>query len=231
MTWGDCAGGTRDSITIHDGTSTSDPVLLVVCGGGHLPPVTSSGGELLLVFRATPFGNPLESRVSPPYPESLRGFELDVDVIAVDSETAEYSNVKGNCSFFVSYLVEKVRENLEKVQRKLRDFYDFSSSPNRQINVSCSNLRRKVGTGFPGGEGKLGIRDIQFHRIPRVAMNLKGRNMKLFGFILCLIADLCQRWVLLPNFHQPNFHSFFRAFSTGPQFWVETTSFGWELLV
>jgi hypothetical protein len=94
-----------DTLTIHDGTSPSDPVLLVLCGGNHVPPITSSSSELLVVFRATPFGNPLEPKATPPFPEPLRGFELDVDVIMVDSESAEYTNYKENCTFFVSLLL------------------------------------------------------------------------------------------------------------------------------
>lgn len=102
LTWEDCSHRNRDSITIYDGTSPDDPVLLVLCGGNQIPPVTSSSSELLVVFRSTPFGNPLEQKASPPFPENFRGFELDVDVIMVDSESAEYSNFKNNCTFFVS---------------------------------------------------------------------------------------------------------------------------------
>lgn len=112
LAWDECAAGNRDSITIHDGSSTEDPVLLSVCGGSHIPPVTSSNSELLVVFRATPFGNPLEPKPGPPFPEMLRGFELDVDVVTVDSESAEYSNDKRNCTFFVSESRRKWRTNV-----------------------------------------------------------------------------------------------------------------------
>jgi hypothetical protein len=102
VSWEDCAMGNRDSLTFHDGNSILDPVLLVICGGGYVPQVTSSSSEMLVVFRATPYGNPMEQKPSPPFPEPLRGFELDVDVITVDSDTADYSNFKDNCTFYVS---------------------------------------------------------------------------------------------------------------------------------
>lgn len=99
MTWDEC-NWTRDRIVIYDGSSADAPVLLSICGGSHIPPVTSSGPEIHIAFYSTPFGNPLGPVPPPPFPAPLRGFELDVDVVLVDSESADYTNSL-NCSFYV----------------------------------------------------------------------------------------------------------------------------------
>lgn len=62
----------------------------------------TAGSGLLIAFHSTPFGNPLEPKPPAPYPTPLRGFELDVDVVVVDSLSADYSNHK-NCTFYVSF--------------------------------------------------------------------------------------------------------------------------------
>lgn len=67
----------KDYITIYDGYTTRDPVVLKFCGGGGngLPRATSSGPELLIEFVTSPFGtfksSPLQSR-------TLNGFQLEV---------------------------------------------------------------------------------------------------------------------------------------------------------
>lgn len=99
MAWDDC-NWSRDRIVIYDGSSTDAPVLLSICGGSHIPAVTSSGPEIHVAFYSTPFGNPLGPLPPPPFPAPLRGFELDVDVVLVDSESADYTNTP-NCTFYV----------------------------------------------------------------------------------------------------------------------------------
>ncbi|CAL8123713.1 unnamed protein product [Orchesella dallaii] len=98
MAWEDC-NWSRDRIIIYDGNTPDAPVLLTICGGSHIPPVISSGPEIHIAFHSTPFGNPLGPMPPPPFPAPLRGFELDVDVVLVDSETADYSNTP-NCTFY-----------------------------------------------------------------------------------------------------------------------------------
>lgn len=67
----------KDFITVYDGYTTRDPVILKFCGGGGngLAPATSSGPELLIEFVTSPFGvfssSPLHSR-------TLNGFHLEV---------------------------------------------------------------------------------------------------------------------------------------------------------
>lgn len=75
----------KDYITIYDGYTTRDPVVLKFCGGGGkgLPRATSSGPELLIEFVTSPFGtfksSPLQSR-------TLNGFQLEVR-FAISSAT------------------------------------------------------------------------------------------------------------------------------------------------
>lgn len=67
----------QDYITIFDGYTTRDQVILKFCGGGGLglPVATSSGPELLIEFVTSPFGtfasSPVQSR-------TLNGFQLEV---------------------------------------------------------------------------------------------------------------------------------------------------------
>jgi len=200
VSWEDCAQGNRDSLTFYDGNSVMDPVLLVVCGGGHVPPVTSSSSEILVVFRATPYGNPMDSKPSPPYPEPLRGFELDVDIITVDSETADYSNFKNNCTFVVSTFTTSKSSDL-KNPLKLFAFFVVSSESlfsvlflyysllvNRETLVLCINLKNTEEIGSQGRWEKSPIQDTRFLLTQLVDMNSKGRSMRLFGFTLSLTA-------------------------------------------
>lgn len=69
----------QDYITIFDGYTTRDPVILKFCGGGGdgLPAAISSGPELLVEFVTSPFGSftssPVQSR-------TLNGFQLEVKI-------------------------------------------------------------------------------------------------------------------------------------------------------
>jgi len=42
LAWEECTGS-RDSLIIYDGTTTDDPILIKICGGSFIPPITSSG--------------------------------------------------------------------------------------------------------------------------------------------------------------------------------------------
>lgn len=67
----------KDYITIYDGYTTRDPVVLKFCGGGGfgLPAATSSGPELLIEFVTSPFGT---FKSSPVQSRTLNGFQLEV---------------------------------------------------------------------------------------------------------------------------------------------------------
>lgn len=67
----------QDYVTVFDGHTTRDPVILKFCGGGEpVPESTSSGPELLVEFVTSPFGTFLH----PATPHSLHGFQLEVEV-------------------------------------------------------------------------------------------------------------------------------------------------------
>jgi len=62
-------------VTVYDGYTTRDPILLRFCGSGETVPVTtSSGPELLVQFSTSPYGTLM-------YPFGpLHGFQLQVQV-------------------------------------------------------------------------------------------------------------------------------------------------------
>lgn len=86
--WSDCTGE-RDHLIFYDGASTDDPVLVKFCGGDWLPPVVTRGPQLLVAFHSSPFSAPLHA--APTAPSPLKGFELDVEVIFVDSESFDFA--------------------------------------------------------------------------------------------------------------------------------------------
>jgi hypothetical protein len=67
----------QDYVTVYDGYTTRDPVVLRFCGGGvSVPEAISSGPELLVEFTTSPFGTFLQPATS----QSLHGFQLEVEV-------------------------------------------------------------------------------------------------------------------------------------------------------
>lgn len=67
----------QDYVTVYDGYTTRDPVILRFCGGGvPVPEAISSGPELLVEFTTSPFGTFLQPATS----QSLHGFQLQVEV-------------------------------------------------------------------------------------------------------------------------------------------------------
>lgn len=61
---------------MYDGGSTSDRVLVRLCGGDAVPDIVSSHNTMLLEFHTSPYDNPFH-----PVPLSfLPGFELEVQV-------------------------------------------------------------------------------------------------------------------------------------------------------
>lgn len=66
----------QDYIEIKDGWDQKSPMLAHLCSGETVPEIISSGPELLVKFKTSPFGNPFH-----PLPLSyLPGFELEVQV-------------------------------------------------------------------------------------------------------------------------------------------------------
>ncbi|XP_017768622.1 PREDICTED: uncharacterized protein LOC108556850 [Nicrophorus vespilloides] len=88
----------QDYIEITDGWEQSAPILVHLCSGESMPEIVSSGPELLLKFRTSPYGNPFH-----PLPLShLPGFELEVQIFYVNKESPTYIEQGKKCEFLVS---------------------------------------------------------------------------------------------------------------------------------
>jgi hypothetical protein len=101
----------KDYVTIYDGYTTRDPVVLKFCGGGQVvPQATSSGPELLVEFTSSPYGtfNNLQ-------PDSnllaFNGFQLEVEVSFVDILSPVYTKSKRSCEFWIRGTGHGVLEN------------------------------------------------------------------------------------------------------------------------
>ena len=81
--WSEC-DSVGDHVTVYDGPGVPGtdlpPPLIRLCRGGVVPEIVSSGPDMLLVFRTSPFSVPTSS------PFSLAGFLLDVNIKFVDSD-------------------------------------------------------------------------------------------------------------------------------------------------
>jgi CUB domain. len=74
--WSEC-DDVQDYVTVYDGYTTRDPVLLKFCGGGEpVPEAVSSGPEILVEFTSSPYG----TFVYPAPLQALHGFQLEVQV-------------------------------------------------------------------------------------------------------------------------------------------------------
>ncbi|XP_075218190.1 uncharacterized protein LOC142322980 [Lycorma delicatula] len=95
--WDQC-NVVQDYLTVYDGVSTIDPVLVRLCGGDVVPDIVSSGANMLLEFHTSPYDNPFH-----PVPLSyLPGFELEVQVLFVDSRSQSYVRDSSQCEFLLT---------------------------------------------------------------------------------------------------------------------------------
>jgi hypothetical protein len=88
-------------VTIYDGYTTRDPVILKFCGGGQfVPQTTSSGPELLVEFTTSPYGtfNNLQPDANA---LAFNGFQLEVEVSFVEIQSPTYTKSKRSCEFWV----------------------------------------------------------------------------------------------------------------------------------
>ncbi|EDW26310.1 GL26290 [Drosophila persimilis] len=99
----------QDYVTVYDGYTTRDPIILKFCGGGQaVPAAVSSGPELLVEFSTSPFGTftGTSSQVLPLY-----GFQLEVEVQFVDIQSPTYSKNKKPCEFWIRGAGRGILEN------------------------------------------------------------------------------------------------------------------------
>ncbi|GFG32351.1 hypothetical protein Cfor_10995 [Coptotermes formosanus] len=94
--WSEC-DDVQDYVTVYDGYTTRDPVLLKFCGGGEpVPEAVSSGPEILVEFTSSPYG----TFVYPAPLQALHGFQLEVQVRFVDQHSPTFARNK-RCDFSV----------------------------------------------------------------------------------------------------------------------------------
>lgn len=96
----DMCSENEDRLVFHDGPSEDDPVLLRYCGGPALPRVVASGPAMLVVFRSWVHNSPATFSWPPPV-SRLRGFELNVRIAFVDSDSLDYAKGPA-CEFTVN---------------------------------------------------------------------------------------------------------------------------------
>ncbi|XP_054258135.1 uncharacterized protein LOC128983034 [Macrosteles quadrilineatus] len=95
--WDQC-NVVQDYLTVYDGPSTLDPVLVRLCGGDVVPDIVSSGPNMLLEFHTSPYDNPFH-----PVPLSyLPGFELEVQVLFVEARSHKYVRDGRHCEFLLT---------------------------------------------------------------------------------------------------------------------------------
>ncbi|KAK6637856.1 hypothetical protein RUM44_008278 [Polyplax serrata] len=88
----------QDYLTVYNGASTADPILIRLCGGDVVPDIVTSGPNMLLEFHTSPYDNPFH-----PVPLSyLPGFELEVQVIYVNVKSHNYVRDSSQCEFLIT---------------------------------------------------------------------------------------------------------------------------------
>jgi hypothetical protein len=85
-----------DRVTVYDGSSASDAPLISFCRGSAIPPVTSSGRDVLVVFESSPFAPPEMAA------NSANGFELDVAVKFVPDDSMRFAKNPRQCRFQIN---------------------------------------------------------------------------------------------------------------------------------
>lgn len=74
-TWKQC-DSMQDYISVYDGRTTAYPELARVCGGDSLPDIISSGPDMLIEFRTSPY----DSLFHPVPTAFLLGFEMHLRI-------------------------------------------------------------------------------------------------------------------------------------------------------
>ncbi|XP_047476391.1 uncharacterized protein LOC125030401 [Penaeus chinensis] len=86
----------HDHLLVYDGNSTDAPLFLKVCGSGALPPITSTGPDMLLVFSTSRFDEPTQETLMP----RTLGFELNVKVNYLSMDSREFARNR-QCTFHI----------------------------------------------------------------------------------------------------------------------------------
>lgn len=86
----------HDHLLVYDGNSTEAPLLLKVCGSGRLPPITSTGSDLLIIFSTSRYDEPTQETLMP----RTFGFELDVKVTYLNMDSRRFARNR-QCVFHI----------------------------------------------------------------------------------------------------------------------------------
>ncbi|XP_057327252.1 uncharacterized protein LOC130668799 [Microplitis mediator] len=132
--WDQC-NVVQDYLTVYDGGSTTDRVLVRLCGGDTVPDIVSSRNTMLLEFHTSPYDNPFH-----PVPLSfLPGFELEVHVLFVDDKSRSFVKENSNCDFYITSY-ENPLGTLENPKHSLPPNttcrYHFHGKPNEIVWIS-----------------------------------------------------------------------------------------------
>ncbi|XP_069977719.1 uncharacterized protein [Penaeus vannamei] len=95
LIWGAC-DLVHDHLLVYDGNSTDAPLFLKVCGSGALPPITSTGPDMLIVFSTSRFDEPTQETLMP----RTLGFELNVKVNYLSMDSREFARNR-QCTFHI----------------------------------------------------------------------------------------------------------------------------------
>ncbi|XP_069694968.1 uncharacterized protein [Periplaneta americana] len=162
--WTEC-DDVQDYVTVYDGYTTRDAVLLKFCGGGEaVPEAVSSGPEILVEFTSSPYGTFL-------YPaplQALHGFQLEVQVRFVDQQSPTYARNK-RCEFWVRGTDKGVLETPQhSLPRNTTCLYhlqgvDTSLPPSRDAFTGQTFWRRGGTMYLPPPRYKVWLSILKFH--------------------------------------------------------------------
>ncbi|XP_050073509.1 uncharacterized protein LOC126561419 isoform X1 [Anopheles maculipalpis] len=151
QTWNECDSvqdstnpkwKSTDYITVYDGYTTRDPIILKICGGGQaIPQAISSGPELLVEFTTSPYGTFNTPQTSG---HSLHGFQLEVSVRFVDIQTPTYAKSKRICEFWLRGTGHGVLQNpLHSLAPNTTCLYHLQGTEARALDAI--NIPRRSG--------------------------------------------------------------------------------------
>uniref|UniRef100_A0A182QA36 CUB domain-containing protein n=1 Tax=Anopheles farauti TaxID=69004 RepID=A0A182QA36_9DIPT len=138
----------QDYLSIYDGAATEAPAIGRICGGDVLPDIVSSGPEMRVEFHTSPYDVPFH-----PNPVTfLPGFELEVHVLYVNSNSQSYIRQPGRCEFIISAFESQTGE-LESPQHTLPPesscLYHFQGRRHETVWVSFIKYHSAIDpTGF-----------------------------------------------------------------------------------
>ncbi|XP_023288707.1 uncharacterized protein LOC105694316 [Orussus abietinus] len=199
--WGQC-NIVQDYLTIYDGGSTTDRVLVRLCGGDAVPNIISSRGTMLLEFHTSPFDNPFH-----PVPLSfLPGFELEVQVLFVDERPHGLAKGADDCDLYV-LSSEKSAGVLENPKHSLPPNttcrYHFQGRPGEVVWISFVKYHAAAADPAVGldGSGDCGARLLIWDGDPAEA-NETRKNATLMGrFCKDDVPRLCDHGLLRNGSH------------------------------